>query len=205
MQNGKKTLIIIAVALVAVVAVAAVAYGALAGSKDASLTSGAESAQGAGQSEGTENGQDGAADAKDNEPIEAPDFTVEDQNGQQVSLSSFEGKPVVINFWTSWCTYCKEEMPMMQSMWETYGDRVQFMMINATDESRETREAADAYIADGGFTMPFYFDTDGQALSAYAVRGFPTTVVVSPEGNVIGYVSGVVEEEALATALDNLL
>lgn len=203
MQNGKKTLIIIAVVLVVVVAVASVAYGALAGSKGSSLMSGAGSDQASGSE--TAQGEDPEATAEDDEPVKAPDFTVEDQSGQQVSLSSFAGKPVVINFWTSWCTYCKQEMPMMQTVWEEYGDQVQFMMIDATTESRETREAAEASIAEGGYTMPFYFDAYGQALSAYAVRGFPTTIVVSAEGTVIGYVSGVVEQEALTSALDSLL
>ena len=66
----------------------------------------------------------------------APDFTMEDANGKTVKLSDFQGKPVVLNFWTSWCGYCKEEMPYFESAYKEYGDRVQFIMLNNA-KSRE--------------------------------------------------------------------
>ena len=62
----------------------------------------------------------------------APDFTVTDENGKEVKLSDFKGKPAVLNFWATWCYYCKEEMPDFNTAYKKYPE-VQFLMVNATD------------------------------------------------------------------------
>ena len=71
----------------------------------------------------------------------APDFTVYDGDGNEVHLSDYKGKPVVLNFWATWCYYCKEEMPDFDRAYEKYPD-VQFLMVNATDGIQETMASA---------------------------------------------------------------
>ncbi len=83
----------------------------------------------------------------------APDFTVYDVNGNEVSLSDYKGKPVVLNFWATWCYYCKEEMPDFNKAYKEYPD-VQFLMVNATDGVQETKEKAMQYVKDEGFDFP---------------------------------------------------
>ena len=83
---------------------------------------------------------------------DAPDFTVFDKDGNQVQLSSFFGKPIVLNFWASWCPPCKEEMPDFETAYQNYDD-VQFLMVNMTDGARETMESAQAHVAQQGYTL----------------------------------------------------
>ena len=99
------------------------------------------------------NSQDNATN---NEKITAPDFTVLDYNGNEVKLSDFKGKPVVLNFWATWCFYCKEEMPDFNTAYEKYPD-VEFLMLNATDGYQETIESAKEYYEAEGFNFNIYF------------------------------------------------
>lgn len=128
-----------------------------------------------------------------------------DSEGTQVSLSDFYGKPVVMNFWATWCGYCKEEMPDFQEAFDEYGDKVNFLFINSTDGQRETREKAAAYLEDQGYTVPAYYDEDQEAVYTYSVNSLPTTILLDEEGRVAGYAPGLMPKETLAQALDILL
>ena len=99
----------------------------------------------------------------------AADFQMEDKNGEIVDLSDFYGKPIVLNFWASWCPPCKSEMPYLEKAYETYGDDLSFLMVNLTDGEKETVETADEFIDESGYTFPVYYDTKGQGVSAYSI------------------------------------
>ncbi|MBP3544577.1 MAG: TlpA family protein disulfide reductase, partial [Lachnospiraceae bacterium] len=73
------------------------------------------------------------------EKVPAPDFTVIDAEGNEVKLSDMRGKPVVVNFWASWCGPCKMEMPEFEEVYKELGDEVHFMMVNLTDGWQETQ------------------------------------------------------------------
>ena len=137
---------------------------------------------------------------------EAPDITVFDAEGNEITLSSLRGRPVVLNFWATWCGYCVMEMPDFDEVYAEYGDRVDFMIINATDEaSGETIEKAAAFIEEKGYSFPSYYDTGGEAAAAYQVTGLPTTVVVDEKGYFYGYVPGMISGDVLRDALDGVL
>lgn len=197
---GKKALLVTCAILFGIMIVASGAYGVLAYYADpAGMTNIAKS------SAQQESESDGGASQDNSSTAYAEDFTVESQNGDKVSLSSFKGRPVVVSFWTSWCTYCKQEMPLLQKACEEYSGKVDFMLVNSTADARETRELADAYIAEQGYDLPFYFDTEGEAMDAFTVRGYPTMFLINQEGRIAGYASGVVDEQTLTQALDALL
>ena len=81
----------------------------------------------------------GAKDNEDEEErIKAPDFYVYDEKGEKVDFSEFIGKPVIINFWTTWCPYCVDEMADFNEAYLKYKDDVHFLMVNQTDGVRET-------------------------------------------------------------------
>ena len=145
-------------------------------------------------SEVTESGQqeemDEAAD------YTAPDFTVYDEDGGEVKLSDYEGKPVVLNFWASWCYYCKEEMPYFDDACENHPD-VQFLMVNVTDGRQETVESAREFLEDSGYGFPVVYDMDLDAASAYGVTGLPMTVFIDRNGNLVTYASGMLSKENL--------
>lgn len=131
----------------------------------------------------------------------APDFTVLDMEGKEVSLSDFKGKPVVLNFWATWCYYCKEEMPDFNKAYKEFPD-IQFLMVNATDGVKETKEKATKYVKEQGFNFPIFFDTKGEAVSNYHVTGFPTTYFIDADGNLVTYANGMINYETLKRVID---
>ena len=126
----------------------------------------------------------------------APDFTVLDHEGNAVKLSDYKGKPVVLNFWATWCSYCKLEMPDFNEAYQKYPD-VQFLMVNATDGVQETMSSAKEYIRKENYQFNIFFDTQLEAVKAYAVTGFPSTFFIDKEGNLVTYGSGMLDMEAL--------
>jgi thiol-disulfide isomerase/thioredoxin len=129
--------------------------------------------------------------------VAAPDFTVYDKDGTAVKLSDFKGKPVVLNFWASWCGYCKEEMPYFDAVNTELDGEVVFLMVNATDGQRETREKADAYLAKSGYAFSTYYDTDASAVRAYQINAFPTSYFIDKDGNIRHQVNGMITEKTL--------
>lgn len=148
---------------------------------------------------------EGSAPENEKEPLPAPDFTVLDIEGEEVSLSDFAGKPVVINFWATWCGYCKAEFPNFQNAYEEYGDDVVFMMVNVTDGMRETVEKASEFIAENEYTFPVYFDTELAAARTYGATSLPATLFVDAEGNVSAGYLGMLSEEKLTNNIKLIL
>jgi len=134
--------------------------------------------------------------------VAAPDFTVEDEDGNSVRLSDMLGKPVVINFWASWCPPCRMEMPDFNKVFEEMGDEVNFMMVNAVGSRGETKQAAARYVAREGFTFPVFYDVEQAAVTSYGVRAFPTSVFIDSEGYVLGGVEGAIDERTLRLGLE---
>lgn len=135
----------------------------------------------------------------------APDFTVTDRDGNPVKLSELRGKPVVLNFWASWCGPCQSEMPAFEQAYRTYGESIRFMLVNATDGSRETVETARTYIDGQGYTFPIYFDTTLEASIAYGASSIPLTIFIDAEGNLVAYGAGALDAATLQRGIDMIL
>lgn len=147
--------------------------------------------------------QDSAAPEETEPPkVEAPDFTVENADGTEVKLSDYVGKPIVLNFWASWCSPCKSEMPEFNAAWEELDGEVQFLMVNMTDGARETVESAREYVEGEGFTFPVLFDTNSEAAIAYSAYSLPTTYFIDAEGYVTARAVGAIDGETLQKGLD---
>lgn len=134
----------------------------------------------------------------------APDFTVYDGEGNAVHLSDFLGKPVVINFWASWCPPCKAEMPDFEAAYKERGEDVVFMMVNMTDGYQETLDSAKSHVAQNGYTFPVYFDTDQSAAITYSATSLPTTYFIHSDGSVAAYGVGMLDAATLERGLDML-
>ena len=125
--------------------------------------------------------------------VPAPDFTLTDQYGQEHTLSDYQGKTVFLNFWATWCGPCQREMPDIQALYEAYGenegDLVVLGVANPKTEENPyaqdgTVDEVEAFLTDGGYTFPVVMDTTGAVFAQYAVSAFPTTFMITAEGNV---------------------
>jgi len=132
----------------------------------------------------------------------APDFTVFDAEGNPVQLSDFRGKPVVLNFWASWCGPCKREMPDFEVKYQELGKDVQFLIINLTDGVQETVASASEYIQQQGYTFPVYYDTSSQAAMLYGIYSIPTTFFIDTDGCAIAQAKGAIDGETLQKGID---
>lgn len=133
----------------------------------------------------------------------AQDFSVADVDGKEVKLSDFVGQAVVVNFWASWCGPCKSELPHFQSAWETYGEEVQFMMVNlATSDSVSD---AQTVLTDGGYTFPVYYDTTGECAAAYSISAIPMTLFVAADGSLVSSTVGMLTAQTLEEGIQSIL
>ena len=136
---------------------------------------------------------------------QARDFTMQDADGNEVKLSDFSGKPVVLNFWASWCPPCRAEMPDFEEMYKEYGDRINFIFVNLTDGSRETKETADKFIAEQGFSFPIYYDVNGEGSDAYDLYYIPDTYFIDGSGNVTGAAVGGIDKATMQKYIEELV
>ena len=140
----------------------------------------------------------------ENKKDQAPELTVYTADGTAIKLSDFRGKPVVLNFWASWCGPCKSEMPAFEAVYQTAGEKVQFLMVNLTDGVSETVEVASAFIADAGYTFPVFYDTSSAASAAYGVSSIPATFFIDAKGRIAASHVGAMDESTLRSYMEKI-
>lgn len=132
--------------------------------------------------------------------VTTTDFTVTDKDGNKVKLSDFFGKPIVVNFWATWCSPCTSEMPHFEEAYKTYGDEVTFLMINVGDSYDE----AYRYALGKGYTFPVLHDTDYSASYAYGVSSIPMTLFINEKGELVNSRIGMLNKATLESNIEKI-
>lgn len=154
----------------------------------------------------TEPAGDESTEQSDNSSVLAtPDFTVYDADGNKVTFSSFLGKPVVVNFWASWCNPCQSELPYYQEAFEKYGEDVNFMMVDLTGNGGDNIKNAQDLITDNSYSFPVYYDNDNDAAVQYGISPIPVSCFITADGNIQDMKIGAMSEENLIVKIEALL
>jgi thiol-disulfide isomerase/thioredoxin len=120
-------------------------------------------------------------------PVEAPEFEIADIDGNSVTLSSYRGKVILLNFWATWCPPCRAEMPSMQRLYESLeGEAFEIVAVDLQESERAVRD----FVKEYGLTFPVLIDSTGKVGATYGARSIPTTYLVDADGNAIGYLVG---------------
>lgn len=132
----------------------------------------------------------------------APEFVLRDFGGATVDFETLRGKPVVLNFWASWCQPCVIEHPVLVEAAQRYAGEVAFVGVVP---SEDTEAAVERFTHRFGKWGPVYHDADGRVSIAYGVFKLPETYFVSRDGTIVSKVAGPLDEQSLSTNLEAVL
>lgn len=165
----------------------------------------------------SENQTESTADAEDEQQneteedeqplIPAPDFTLTDQYGVTHSLADYRGKIIFLNFWATWCPPCRAEMPDIQALYEKYSqdensDVVVLGVAFPNQGDEKDAEGIAKFLEDNGYTYPVLMDEGATLQLPYYITAFPTTFIINPDGNVLGYIPGAMTGDIMESVID---
>ena len=194
----KKKLLIIVLAFVVLLAGAYFLYNKLDKFVDTDRFAGEQGTQ---QSPGDPESPTNETTGSEKEKPKAPSVALTNWEGERVHLEEYFGKPIVLNFWASWCGPCKSEMPDFQKVYAELGNEVQFIMVNATG-GRESVETAKEFITKAGYTFPVFFDVSEEAVFTYGAYSIPMTFFINAQGQLVTYATGALPEQYLRKGID---
>ena len=133
----------------------------------------------------------------------APDFTLMTPDGQTFSLSSFHGRPVVLYFWASWCSFCRNEMPALNATFETQRDQTDLVVlgINILEDASTVRY----YLHGLGVSFPVLLDQDGTTTQKYLVRALPSYFFIDRDGILRSRLIGTARPGAFSARLESIV
>lgn len=132
----------------------------------------------------------------------APSFKLKGLDGKDYSLEQIKGKPLVVNFWTSWCPPCKQEAPELVKLYNQHRSKLEVYAANLT--SQDSLEDVQAFVNEYGFSFPVLLDQEGTVGQRYQLQGIPTTVFINKEGLIVDRVVGYSGPEILSQKFEKL-
>ncbi len=143
----------------------------------------------------------------DSETMAAPEFTLVDQYGEMHSLSDYKGKIVFLNFWATWCPPCKAELPYIQELYEEYqameDPDVVFLGVTFPGYGNEQDvDGVTEFLEENGYTFPVLMDTEASLMQPYYITAYPTTYMIDPDGNVLGYIPGGMTKDIMEDVIE---
>lgn len=140
---------------------------------------------------------------EETQELPAPDFTLVDQYGETHTLSDYKGQAVFLNFWATWCPPCRAEMPDIQALYEELQgeESPEVVVLGVAGPhiygNEGSAEDIASFLTENGYTYPTVMDADGSLMRAYGITAFPTTFMIDKEGQVAGYVTGMIPRDIM--------
>ena len=135
--------------------------------------------------------------------VQAPDFKLKTLDGKEASLSDYRGKKVFLNFWATWCTPCKEEMPAMEEISDEYGNDLVILAVNI-DSQNDVQAFADNY----GLTYPILLDDESEKKQSvndtYQVKYIPTSFFIDASGLIDSVYLGAMNKKQMKQKIDQI-
>ena len=134
--------------------------------------------------------------------IEQYDFTLAEADGTEHSLTDYEGKVIVLNFFETWCQYCNQELPHLEKIANEM-DNVEILLINAPHVRGEGDvEYVEKYLRDKGYTHTVLYDVNQDLIRRFGITGWPYSFIMRPDGEWYGYIPGYVDEATMRSILE---
>lgn len=160
------------------------------------------------------NKQTTTSSTSENKTIQAFDFTAMDKDGKTVKLSDFKGKKVYINMWASWCGPCMREIPELEKTYQKLKNNKDIVFLSMTspnDAEFKNQSPQDKgkdvilnKVKELGATYPVLFDVNDRFIINYAIRSFPTHILINSDGTFETRIAGAVTEESLTKEIEKL-
>lgn len=134
---------------------------------------------------------------------DAPPFRLPSLDGREYALSDFRGQPVILSFFTTWCPYCAEELPLLEKLYKEYREKASLVVlgINLQEPENLVRKFTERI----GISFPVLLDAKGETASLYRILGLPTLFFIDPQGKITDFVLGGGDETTLRRKLDRIL
>ena len=160
------------------------------------------------------NKQTSTTSSSETKPTQAFDFTAMDKDGKTVRLSDFKGKKVYINMWASWCGPCIREIPELEKVYQKLKDKNDIVFLSMTSPNDavfknqnpqdKSKDVILKKAQELGVTYPVLFDVNDRFIINYAIRSFPTHILINSDGTFETRIAGAVNEETLTKELEKL-
>ncbi|TVY02092.1 redoxin domain-containing protein [Cohnella terricola] len=133
----------------------------------------------------------------------APNFKLLNLEGEEVELSDFIGKKVILNFWATWCPPCRAEMPHMEKIYSKNSDEVVVLAVNVTSSEKSSGDVQ-KFVEDFKLTFPVVMDTDGNVSGKYLVYAYPTSLMIDSQGIIREVYLGAMNEDMMKKGISNM-
>ena len=147
--------------------------------------------------------------------VTLPNIELVDQYGKKHNLQDYKGKVIMINFWVSWCSDCKAEMPKVVELYKEYGENKKDLIILGVvtpisekypdNKDRINKKALLKHITDNKYIFPSLFDETGKTYAEYEIEEYPSTFIIDRNGYLKVYIKGAVSKEELKQNIENVL
>ncbi len=140
------------------------------------------------------------------EKIFVPDFRFTDEEGNTLNFNDFKGKPIVINFWGTWCKFCVMEMGDFNNLVEDYKDDVNFIFLHVANNPKTTNESVLEFLNEKDFdNIKTYFDSLAEGTYMFGINSFPTTIYIDKDGYIFDAIFGITNYDKTKIIIDQML